>query len=523
MTKIKIALLEELQITKPLVLVEAQEKDGKLYMKGKVQQTSVNQNGRKYSKELWEKLFEDPDYQHKLEKGLLIGGIGHPKDGIFEPDKGCLVTRSMELVNDEDVDGILEILTQHPHGRIMEIYYRSGVFLPVSSRGRGDSTTDSDGNIEVVPGTYIYEGHDAVIEPSVKDAAPEYVQEALINPKNFLKYEELMREALKVEKIDLKFIQEARKLVPVTWTESGKKGKELVSLMESKESEITGTGTPSGKKIHLMDGLEIEASVLAEAITSIQNQDKEKIKELESKLAEQAVDINKNKQSKTNNHMAEKTPEQLLTEEIGALRSKLAVQESTAKLGPLEEKIKAAKALVEAQDKKIVALQTLVNEEKTKASYSEKRLVAASQLAEAAINKAKSMKVEISEGKANYAALKKVAEAFQTRLESTEKFGISKVITAELAKFPEGMKGSVKKALNECKTAAAVQAVSESMLLMAAGFMDPTLPPMGNKGENFVPKSTNGKVEKDIYEGMDPLTKAIAEKQAAKQAALQTA
>ncbi len=454
----------ENQITNPLVIVEdiALDSAGKLVMRGKVQQTTVNQNNREYPKELWEYLFEDPDYLDKLKRGTLIGGIGHPKDGIFEPEKGCLVTRQMEL-NGESVNGDLEVITKHPHGMILECYYRSGVYLPVSSRGRGDSSVLESGVIRVLPQTFVYEGHDAVIEPSVKDACPEYVSEALRKKDVFIKWADLVREKAESDKIDVEFIRSVRRLAPKTFAmhEGVSSYRQLGSLMESRETELTGEGTATGKTTYV-----IEYDKLAEAIAK---------KMKEESTQENPVDINQKQKLIGMSDGKEKTVAQL-TEEVSALQTKLSATESTTKLASTQEKLDTAKKLVEAQAGKINGIQTALTESTKKYQVLETRHVACSKLAEAGIAKSKALAAELAEAKADIETLSNIILEQSKKIEESNKIGIKHHIKAAVEKFPTTLRKHAMEALSVARTRDDVNRISESLSSFAVGFNNPTLP-----------------------------------------------
>jgi len=151
------------------------ESAGKLYLVGKVQQTTKNRNGRRYGESMWDALHDDPDFKEKLDKGLIVGGVGHPKDGLFDPMMIATTVRK-HWREGTNVFAKREIVPT-PSGNYLTTLYRSDVFLGTSSRGRGDSKNE-DGVIDVLPG-FVLEGYDDVIEPSVKDAYTKLVKESL--------------------------------------------------------------------------------------------------------------------------------------------------------------------------------------------------------------------------------------------------------------------------------------------------------------------------------------------------------
>lgn len=147
----------------------------RLYLEGIGQTTKPNRNGRVYPRELWEYMFhQDEGYRFRLEKGRLLGGLGHPKDGIFDPMNSCLVLREQYLKGD-DVQVRLECVTNTPGGQVIKALADVGVELGVSSRGSGDAEYRA-GYEYVLPGFYL-EGYDAVVDPSVAHANPSYLKD----------------------------------------------------------------------------------------------------------------------------------------------------------------------------------------------------------------------------------------------------------------------------------------------------------------------------------------------------------
>lgn len=137
-------------------------------------------NGRKYSAELWEKVFENPIMQEKIKNRCCFGECGHPTDRE-ETDMTkiaiCLAEQPKKG-QDGKLYGVFDILNT-PNGKILKSLCDYGCNIGISSRGSGDLITDYDGNESVDPETYNCEGWDAVLIPAVETARLQYVTESL--------------------------------------------------------------------------------------------------------------------------------------------------------------------------------------------------------------------------------------------------------------------------------------------------------------------------------------------------------
>lgn len=137
-------------------------------------------NGRKYSEQLWEQVFESPLMIERIENGVCYGELGHPADRE-ETDMEKIAVALAEVPqkgNDGKLRAVFDILNT-PNGRILKSLCDYGSVLGISSRGTGDLMTDYDGQEAVNPDTYHCEGFDIVLLPAVKEARLQYVNESL--------------------------------------------------------------------------------------------------------------------------------------------------------------------------------------------------------------------------------------------------------------------------------------------------------------------------------------------------------
>lgn len=165
-------------------------------------------NGRKYSNELWEKVFSNPIVLEYFECGGIPGELDHP-EGRQEiaSDKICWIMPKPPVKNDNgELIGEWDILDT-PNGRILKTLCDYGYKIGVSSRGSGEVYPDADGNESVDPDQYEFSCFDAVLLPAVKSARLSYVTESLGDTQVTLK--QALQESLnKASDSDRKIMQE---------------------------------------------------------------------------------------------------------------------------------------------------------------------------------------------------------------------------------------------------------------------------------------------------------------------------
>ena len=142
-------------------------------------------NGRHYSEELWERVFEDPIMKERIENGVCFGELCHPTDREeTEMEKVAVCMPEVPKKNkDGKLTAVFDILNT-PNGKILKTLCDYGSTLGVSSRGSGDTYTGSDGNEEVEPDSYTCQGFDIVLIPAVESARLKYVTESLHSKKS---------------------------------------------------------------------------------------------------------------------------------------------------------------------------------------------------------------------------------------------------------------------------------------------------------------------------------------------------
>ena len=136
-------------------------------------------NGRTYSKELWENVFNDPIMQEKINNRCLFQELGHPEDRTeVDMEKICACLAETPKVGEDGLlYGVFDILPTK-NGQLLKVLCDYGTTIGVSSRGTGDIIDNGEGE-EVDPSTYDCETWDFVIIPAVEKARLAYVNESL--------------------------------------------------------------------------------------------------------------------------------------------------------------------------------------------------------------------------------------------------------------------------------------------------------------------------------------------------------
>jgi hypothetical protein len=143
---------------------------------------NATRNGRKYSEELWEKVFDNAIMKEKFERGGVFGECGHPVDREeVDIEKIALcMPQPPKKDNNGTLVAVFDILDT-PCGKILKTLCDYGYKIGISSRGSGETYTDNDGNESVDPDSYDCECFDAVLIPAVKAATLSLMKESLDN------------------------------------------------------------------------------------------------------------------------------------------------------------------------------------------------------------------------------------------------------------------------------------------------------------------------------------------------------
>lgn len=200
-------------------------------------------NDRLYTEALWDKVFNDPIMQEKLQTRTLFGELGHPLEDRSEIDMEkiaiCLAEEPKKYP-DGTVKGVFDILDT-PNGRILKTLCDYGCQIGVSSRGQGDVVEDwSTGKEKVDPSTYQCECWDAVLLPAVKTARMTALTESLNED---TKLKNSLMEAIKGATPEAKKVMvETLKRLKIDYSPEKVDNKQRVEVTESIAAEDNGAG-----------------------------------------------------------------------------------------------------------------------------------------------------------------------------------------------------------------------------------------------------------------------------------------
>ena len=133
-------------------------------------------NGRLYSRKLWENVFNDSIFQESLKSKTLLGELDHPEDRLeVLAGEACIVMTDYSIDEDEGVIRAGFDILDTPRGKILKSLLDYGCVMGVSSRGQGDISTTSNGEV-VDEDTYDFACFDVVTTPAVEKARQNVVE-----------------------------------------------------------------------------------------------------------------------------------------------------------------------------------------------------------------------------------------------------------------------------------------------------------------------------------------------------------
>lgn len=373
-------------------------------------------NGRKYSEELWENVFNNPIMKEKFNNKVMYGELGHPEDRTeIDMEK---IAVSMPEPPKKDKDGrliaYLDILDT-PNGRILKTLCDYGSTLGISSRGTGDLYTDDDGEEAVDPETYDCECFDIVLVPAVESARLQFTEG--------LSKQKTMKQALcesleKASEEDRKVMEEALHNLNINVEEPKEvSNPEVEENIQEEVSTSTVTNVVEETTGAIDDGSAELIKNLQEALSK--NSELEgKIKELLEQAAVNDVKVSKLEEdlerskstvirlttiAKNSRELSKKvsTLEEELKQKSQVIDNltkeneeakKVAETESTTKLTESMNSLKTdhekeVNALKESYDEKLNNSNKLIEELQTKVAKSDKIKEGYKKLANSAVNK----------------------------------------------------------------------------------------------------------------------------------------
>lgn len=139
----------------------------------------ATRNGRKYSEELWEKVFNDPLVKEEFEMGGIPGELDHPTDRVETCSEkiAIMMPKPPKKGSDGKLVAYFDILDT-PNGKIAYTLAKYGYKFGISSRGDGEVEENYDGTSDVVPNSFDFKAFDLVLLPAVKEARMRLVAES---------------------------------------------------------------------------------------------------------------------------------------------------------------------------------------------------------------------------------------------------------------------------------------------------------------------------------------------------------
>ena len=192
---------------------------GRLY--GKVADfTNGTRNGRKYTEELWENLFNSDLIKERFANGGIFGQLCHPDYEDVDMEKvACVMPEPPVKDKDGQLVAYVDILDT-PCGKIAYQLAKYGYKLGISSRGSGDLITGPDGEEEVDPNTYQLTAFDLVEIPAVQSARLSFVESLDKKRYNKTLRQSLTESLKKASDSDRKLMQESLKELGINLNES---------------------------------------------------------------------------------------------------------------------------------------------------------------------------------------------------------------------------------------------------------------------------------------------------------------
>ena len=307
-------------------------------------------NGRKYSEQLWEQVFENPIMKEKFNNKVMYGELGHPEDRTEIDMSKIAICMPEPPKKDKEghLIGYFDILDT-PNGRILKTLCDYGSTLGISSRGTGDVIDMGDGE-EVDPDTYDCECWDIVLIPAVESARLTFTEGlSKKSENNVLKLKKALCEDLNKATADDKVImQEALNNLGLSVEETNESISEKSVDIETTKSE-TNEQTPDESKEAINEGSEDLIKSLQESIKE-KAELEAKIKSLQEKLA-------------VSDAKAVKLEEEVSRNRSTIIRLTTIAKDSkakTEKISTLEEELKVTRQTIEQLEK--TPKTTVVNE-----------------------------------------------------------------------------------------------------------------------------------------------------------------
>lgn len=376
-------------------------------------------NGRRYSEELWENVFNNDIMKEKFNNKVMYGELGHPEDREQVDLEKVAICMPEPPKKDEDgkLIAYFDILDT-PNGRILKTLYDYGSTLGISSRGTGD--VDGD---EVNPDTFSCECWDVVIVPAVESARLKFT-EGLETKKSL---RQALTESLNsASDEDRKVMTETLRELNIDINEESIPEKGGDKLAKSEPSKQTQDETEEAKD----DGADEVIKSLQEALLDKATLER-KIIELQEKLA-----VSNSKVSEQEATIAQL---QAVTSRLGIKAHE--AKALTTKISTLEEQLKAKDSEIANKSAEIQHLsEAILLSKKAETSTLNESL-------DSSKKEVKSLQEQLSSQKASYES--KIGELTEsiTKIQESSK-AQAKELTEQLNKMTTSRNGYKKLAVS---------------------------------------------------------------------------
>lgn len=136
------------------------------------------ENGRVYSRKLWENVINSKITRERLEKRQILGELKHPEYRDIDIEKSAFIITDLSI-KDGYVMGEAEVMPHPTLGGILEVFLRHGCQIGISSRGEG-SIVEKSGETYVDDKDFELITFDTTLNPAVTEAVPRTVRESVI-------------------------------------------------------------------------------------------------------------------------------------------------------------------------------------------------------------------------------------------------------------------------------------------------------------------------------------------------------
>ena len=172
-------LLVETNLNTEIITLTESSGNGKpLRFRGKFAKLDhKTENGRIYSRKLWENCINSKSVQDRLERRQMLGELKHPDYRDIDIEKSAFVITRL-WIQDGYVMGEAEIAPYPALGGILEVFLRLGCQIGISSRGEG-SIVERQGDSFVDEKDFDLITFDSTLNPAVTEAIPEVMKEAV--------------------------------------------------------------------------------------------------------------------------------------------------------------------------------------------------------------------------------------------------------------------------------------------------------------------------------------------------------